>query len=97
MYSRLEKYFLIGYASEILKVVLHLSKEQRTSIFNKYQAKEPASLTSQFKEQKSKTEAIKEKDKRSQNSTTLFPSGNYNLVFWLLKFHNKKDSTQALQ
>ena len=55
-------------------VLLTLSKEDLVKIRNKYLAKVPAALNTQFAEKKSKAEATKEHEKRKQQVVELYPS-----------------------
>ena len=58
--------------------MLTLSKEDLTKIRNKYLAKVPAALNTQFAERKSKAEAVQKHEKRKQQVVELYPSGKRN-------------------
>ncbi|CAB3999731.1 Hypothetical predicted protein [Paramuricea clavata] len=62
------------YVTCIKKVLLTLSKEDLTKVRNKYLAKVPAALNTQFADRKSKIEAVQEHGKRKKQVVELPPS-----------------------
>ena len=66
--------FVPGYVSEVKKA-LHTSTADLEGIYNRYKAKEPAPLDSQFKQRLEKKEAITCYQKRKSSTVPLFPEG----------------------
>lgn len=52
-----------------------MSKADLTKIRNKYLAKVPAALNTQFADRKSKVDAVQDHGKRKQQVVELYPSG----------------------
>ena len=64
------------------------TKAELKVVLDKYKAKEPTSLTSQFPNRRSKVDAIKHQEERKQTVTELFPCGKYYLSFCPLISHS---------
>ncbi|XP_028405222.1 uncharacterized protein LOC114527724 [Dendronephthya gigantea] len=62
------------YVTCIKEVLLTLSKADLTKIRNKYLAKVPAALNTQFADRKSKVDAVQDHEKRKQQVVELYPS-----------------------
>ncbi len=68
----------IGYVGEIRNNLLNMSKETRKTVAEKYNAKVPAPLNSQFPDRVSKAEAVARfVERKEREATKLYPSGNY--------------------
>ena len=65
----------LGYVKDVKEAMFSQTKTERKKIREKYNAKVPEALTSQFPERQSKDEAIKHHTERKQTRTGLFPAG----------------------
>ena len=66
----------VGYAREIKNILFYAELKKMENISKKYRERQPPTLTTQFGERLSKTEAIKRQEERKSNVTSLFPTGN---------------------
>ncbi len=74
-YIILLRNFVPGYVSKVKKALLYTSIVDLEGIYNRYKAKEPAPLNSQFKQRLEKKEAITCYQKRKSSTVALFPEG----------------------
>ena len=57
------------------ELLYHCNKADLNKTYDKYKAREPNSLTSQFSARRTKEEAIRNQAQRKGEKTKLFPSG----------------------
>ena len=57
------------------ELLYHSNKKDLKKIYDRYKAKEPNSLTSQFTDRRTKEEAVQNQAQRKRTVTELFPSG----------------------
>ncbi len=68
--------FSVEYVDEMRHELLYNSiKAELKKTYERYKAKEPNSLTSQFSNHRTKEEAIRTQEQRKARITELFPSG----------------------
>jgi len=72
---------IADYVEELKKLLFSLPKATLKETFDRFSAKAPETLTSQFPNRASKAEAVKSYKERQKISTKLFPAGKiYPLV-----------------
>lgn len=67
---------LIGYVQEIKEQLFNTSREELKTVVDKYTAKIPPSLSSQFKDRVKKADAVESyKNRQKRENTQLYPAG----------------------
>lgn len=76
---------MVGYVNELKKDLFSLTKSELKVVAEKYQAKVPASLSSQLTDRANKKQAVdKYQERKDREATKLHPAGKFWIQYYFI-------------